>query len=128
MKPYKKQLSIVREKIATTWEKSKPKIITGVTIAGAIGTFFVTMYKLSQRSDDDLENWLKIASDEELADEYEKRRQQWMKDGFGGNGERTPEMEKIDKEISRRAAEKWENDPRRNTDPNFRWTDKNRWE
>ncbi len=76
MKPCKKQLSIVREKIATTWEKSKPKILTGVTIAGAIGTFFVTMYKLSQRSDDDLENWLKIASDEELDDEYEKRRQQ----------------------------------------------------
>ena len=38
------------------------------------------------------ENWIENASDEELADGYEKRRQQWMKDGFGGNGEKTPEM------------------------------------
>lgn len=24
--------------------------------------------------------------------------------------------------------EKWENDPRRNRDPNYRWTDANRWD
>ena len=52
----------------------------------------------------------------------------WVKDGFGGNGERTPEMKRIDREMSRRTAEKWEKDPRRNPDPNFRWTDANRWD
>ena len=74
------------------------------------------------------EKWLENASDEELADNYEERRKQWMKDGFGGNGEPTPEMKRINKEMSRRSAEKWERDTRRNKDPHFRWTDANRWD
>ena len=49
-------------------------------------------------------------------------------DGYGGDGEKTPEMKQIDREMSRRAAEKWENDPRRNRGPNFRWTDASRWD
>lgn len=84
--------------------------------------FFSDLFKTA------FDKWLETASYEELADNYEKRRQQWMKDGFGGNGERTPEMKRIDREMSRRTAEKWEKDPRRNTDPNFRWTDANRWD
>ena len=77
---------------------------------------------------DGIDKWLSSATDQELDDGYEERRQQWIKDGFGGNGEKTPEMKKIDSEMSKRAAEKWEKDPRRNTDPNFRWTDANRWD
>lgn len=84
--------------------------------------FFSDLFKTA------FDKWLETASYEELADGYEERRQQWMKDGFGGNGERTPEMKRIDREMSRRTAEKWEKDPRRNTDPNFRWTDANRWD
>ena len=84
--------------------------------------FFSDLFKTT------FDKWLETASYEELADNYEERRQQWMKDGFGGNGERTPEMKRIDREMSRRTAEKWEKDPRRNTDPNFRWTDANRWD
>lgn len=84
--------------------------------------FFSNLFKST------FENWIENASDEELADGYEERRQQWMKDDFGGNGEKTPEMKKIDSEMSRRTAEKWEKDPKRNTDPNFRWTDANRWD
>lgn len=84
--------------------------------------FFSDLFKTA------FDKWLETASYEELADNYEERRQQWMRDGFGGNGERTPEMKRIDREMSRRTAEKWEKDPRRNTDPNFRWTDANRWD
>ena len=84
--------------------------------------FFSDLFKTA------FDKWLETASYEELADNYEERRQQWMKDGFGGTGERTPEMKRIDREMSRRTAEKWEKDPRRNTDPNFRWTDANRWD
>lgn len=84
--------------------------------------FFSDLFKTA------FDKWLETASYEELADNYEERRQQWMKDGFGDNGERTPEMKRIDREMSRRTAEKWEKDPRRNTDPNFRWTDANRWD
>ena len=83
---------------------------------------------LSNGNKNGFEDWVKSASDDELSDGYEQRRQQWMKDGFGGNGEKTPEMKQIDREMSRRTAEKWENDPRRNRDPNFRWTDANRWD
>ena len=35
-------------------------------------------------------------------------------------------MKRIDSEMSRRSAEKWENNPNRNKDPNYRWTDANR--
>ncbi len=77
---------------------------------------------------DSFETWIENASDEELEDGYEERRQQWVADGFGGDGEKTSEMKRIDSEMSRRAEEKWENDPRRNKDPNFRWTDANRWD
>lgn len=74
------------------------------------------------------EIWLESASDAELEEGYEKRRKQWIKDGFGGDGEKTYEMKRIDTEISKRSVEKWEKDPRRNTDPHFRWTDANRWD
>lgn len=84
--------------------------------------FFSDLFK------DSFETWLENASDEELEDGYEERRQQWAADGFGGDGEKTPEMKRIDGEMSRRTEEKWGNDPRRNKDPNFRWTDANRWE
>ena len=83
---------------------------------------------LSNENKNGFEGWLENAADDELSDGYEQRRQQWMKDGFGGNGEKTPEMKRIGREMSRRTAEKWENDPRRNTDPDFRWTDANRWD
>lgn len=72
-----------------------------------------------------LDKWLKSASDEELDAGYEEKRQEWIKTGFNGNGERSPEMEKINKEINKRSAEKWKNNP--NRDPNFHWSDKGRW-
>lgn len=93
-----------------------------IAVFGAIGIF------LSKNSNNNFDDWLKSASDDELADKYEYLRQQWTKDGYGGSGEKTPEMKLIDREMSNRAAEKWESDPRRNRDPNYRWTDENRWD
>lgn len=77
---------------------------------------------------DSFEDWLKNATDQELDEGYEKRRQTWIKDGCGGTGDKTIEMKKIDNEISRRSAEKWKSNPKRNSDPNFHWTDANRWD
>lgn len=37
-------------------------------------------------------------------------------------------MNRLNDEISISVAEEWENDPRRNKAPNFRWTDANRWD
>ena len=75
-----------------------------------------------------IDEWLSSATYQELADEYEKRRLHWSKTGFGGNGMVTPEMKKINDEMRRRTEEAWANDPRRNKDPNYRWSDANRWD
>lgn len=83
---------------------------------------------LSNLFRDELDNLIENGSYEELSDEYERRRQEWVRDGYGGNGEKTPEMKRLDREMSRRSAEEWEKDPRRNRDPNYRWTDANRWD
>lgn len=100
--------------------------LSGLLLAGT-GAVIVAICSASKNSNS-LESWLGTASDDDLSDNYEERRQQWLKDGCGGNGEKTAEMKKIDSEMSRRAAEKWEKNPCRNTDPNFRWTDANRWD
>lgn len=107
MKSHKKQSSLVRQKLATKWEKSKPTVIKGIKIAGVIGTgaLIVAISKLFHSSDDDFENWLKTASDEELDDGYEERRLEWLKDN---HGDITPEMSKINDEMVRRMNEKYE--------------------
>lgn len=74
------------------------------------------------------EAWLRSATDQELTDGYKARRLEWLRNGQNGTGIKTPEMQMIDQEMSRRFAEKWAKDPLRNTDPNYRWTDANRWE
>ena len=78
--------------------------------------FFSELFKSS------FEKWVEHASQEELSAAYEKERLQWIENGAGN---RTPKMLRLDKEISKRVAEEWENDPRCNRDPNFRWTDAN---
>lgn len=70
-------------------------------------------------------DWTITASTSELEDGYEKRRRVWLKKG---GGDKTREMEKINRELSKRNAKEWEKDPRRSKDPNFRWTDANRWD
>ena len=101
------------------------KKVLGTTAALALGTLVAV---LTSKNTDESDNWLETASDDELDNKYQEKRQEWMKNGFGGNGEKTPEMEKINEEMNRRTAEKWKNDPRRNTDPNYRRSDANRWD
>lgn len=105
--------------------KIKWKKVLGTTAVIALGAFVAI---LASKNKDEFGEWIENASDEELSDGYEERRQEWARTGFGGNGEKTSEMERINSEMNRRAAEKWENNPNRNTDPYFRWTDENRWD
>ena len=93
----------------------------------ALGTFIAIRSKHNE-GEDELGAWLESASDDELSNAYEEKRQEHIKNGFPNNEPRSPEMERINSEISRRAEEKWESDPRRNTDPNYRWTDEARWD
>lgn len=76
----------------------------------------------------DFDKLIENGTDEELEINYERRRQEWLSRGQDGTGEKTPEMKRLDSEISRRAAERWQKDPRRNPGPNYRWTDANRWD
>ena len=96
----------------------------------AVLAFGTIVAILSNRDgdEDEFSNWLESASDDELSDGYEQRRQEWAHTGFGGNGEKTPEMKMLDNEIGRRSAEKWLKNPKRNTDPNYHWSDANRWD
>lgn len=71
--------------------------VVGAAIAGV-----VLITKLSSG-----EVNIKTASDEELADEYEKKRLEWLKNGGGG---RSYEMERINDEMIRRSNEKYEKD------------------
>lgn len=75
------------------------------------------------------EKWMENASQEELSDAYEEERQRWIKEGYNnGTGEKTQRMNRLNEEINKRVADEWENDSRRNKDPNYRWTDANRWD
>ena len=111
MKSYKKQLSVVKERVVTTWKNSKPMVIKGASIAG-IGTFIVVMCKLFHSSDDNFENWLETASDNELDDEYEKRRLEC-------HGNVTYEMDRINNEMAKRMNEKYEKE-HSNAEPRHR--------
>lgn len=82
----------------------------------------------SNLTKDEVARIIESGSDEDLENAYEERRLEWLANGQNGTGKKTADMKRLDKEISRRAAEKWENDPRRNRDPNYRWTDANRWD
>ena len=74
----------------------------------------------------DFDRFLETASLQELKDAYEERRLKWLK--TTKTGEKTYEMKKLDAEISKRSYEKWLKNPNRNTNPNYRWSDANRWD
>lgn len=75
------------------------------------------------------EKWVENASKEELFDAYEAERQKWIREGYcNGTGEKTPKMKRLNEEISKRSAKEWENNPKRNRDLNYHWTDANRWD
>lgn len=77
----------------------------------------------------EFEKWVEGASYEELSKPYEEERQKWIREEYNkGTGEKTAKMKYLDFEINKRVSEKCKKDPRRNKNPNFRWTDANRWD
>ena len=69
------------------------------------------------------DEWARSASIEELSAEFEKNRQKWIKTGYYG-----PTEPILKREMNKRLEEKAKNNPYRNTDPNYYWSDENRWE
>ena len=94
----------------------------------ALGSLIAILLCRNDEEQNELEDWLHTASDDDLYNGYHQRREEWIRTGCGETGEKTYEMKRIDEEMSRRSAEKWENDPHRNIDPNYRWTDEARWD
>lgn len=75
--------------------------IIGVAIAG-YGLFKILGDQESQKYSN---KWFESVSDDELADDYEERRLDWLKNG---GGDITPEMKRINNEMARRSNEKYE--------------------
>lgn len=110
------------EKIKGWFAKNKKYVlVSGTVVLSVIGTGIgFVLYKNNKISFSD---WLKIASREELEELYEKLRLEFCKTGI-----RTFEMEKIGQELGERGAKEWFKNHPPNTNPNFRWTDANRWD
>ena len=110
------------KKIKKWFNKNKKKlIICGSVVLAIIGTSVgYVIYKNNKISFSD---WLKLASKEELEDIYEKLRLEFCK-----TGTKTFEMEQIGQELGVRGAKEWFEKHPPNLDPNFRWTDANRWD
>ena len=64
----------------------------------------------------------KMDTVEELDEIYEKMRVEFCKTGTKPFG-----MEQISRELGKRGAKEWFEKHPPNLDPNFRWTDANRW-
>ena len=73
---------------------------------------------------DDIDELIAHGTDEELHSAYDELR---VTD-FYKTGKMSVNMKRLSDEMTRRANERWMHNPNRNTDPNYRWTDANRWE
>lgn len=110
------------EKNKHFFTKNKKYILVSGTVVLSIvgvGVGYV-VYKNNKISFSD---WLKLASKEELEKIYKKMRLNFCETGTKEFG-----MEQISYELGVRGAKEWFMKHPPNTDPNFRWTDANRWD
>lgn len=104
------------------WEKKKKTICICSTIVFSLVGTSIGYYFLKDKGFS-FNNWLSNASTNELNNVYEKMRLEFCKSGIKPSG-----MTQISHELGERGAKEWfENNPR-NLDPNFRWSDANRWD
>lgn len=110
------------EKVKSWFNKNKKYVLLGgsvvLTIVGT-GVGYV-LYKNNKFSFSD---WLKIASTEELDEAHKK-----LQLIFNKTGTKPFEMEQISQELGSRGAKEWFEKHPPNLDPNYRWTDANRWD
>lgn len=103
-------------------KKNKKKVLkNGIFICVLIGTGIGCIYCKNKKIS--FPEWIQMASIEELNEIYEKLRLEFCKTGIKPFG-----MERISRELGSRGAKEWFEKHPPNTDPNYRWTDKTRWD
>ena len=110
------------KKLKNWFNRNKKYVLIGGTVVLTIigtGVGYV-IYKNNKFS---FPEWLKETSNEELDEIYEKMRLEFCKTGTKPFG-----MEQISRELGERGAKEWFEKHPPNLEPNFRWTDANRWD
>ncbi len=110
------------DKVKKWFDKNKKIVLIGGTILLSAGSGIA--YVIHNKGKISFEDWLKMAPTEELKDAYEKLRVEV----FCKTGDRPFEMRRISEVLGERGAKEWFEKHPPNLDPNFRWTDANRWE
>lgn len=109
-------------KIKKWFNKNKKYVLISGTAIFTVGASIAyVIYKKGKISFDE---WVKVASTDELKDAYEK-----LRIGvFCKTGDRPPEMERISHELGIRGAKEWFEKYPKSYNPNLRWSDANRWD
>ena len=112
----------ISEKSKGWFKKNRKYVIGGgAAILTVIGTGIG--YVLFKNKKISFPDWLKTASTEELREAYEELRSEFRRTGC-----KPFVMEQISLELEGRGAKEWFSKNPPNLDPNFRWTDANRWD
>ena len=113
-------------------QKAKEWLIKAGKVVGMFALLFIggtCLASILPSEEDEFEKWVNNASHNDLSEVYNNERLEWIKNGYNnGTGEKTSRMNRLNAEISKRVAEEWDNNTKRNRDPHFRWTDANRWD
>lgn len=113
---------ILFEKMKKWFNKNKKYVLISGTIILTVGSGIA--YVIYKKGKVSFEDWVKIAPTEELREAYEKLRL----GVFCKTGDKPLEMERIGRELGERGAKEWFEKHPESFNPNFRWTDANRWD
>ena len=110
------------EKAKCWFNKKKKYILIGGTFVVCFAGAGIT-YVICNKNKMSFSDWLKVASNEELETLHENEKLNFFKTGV-----KSFIMQKISEELGNREGQQWIAKHPPNSDPNYRWTDKNRWD
>lgn len=112
----------VFDKLKKWFNRNKKYVLIGGTVLLTVGSSIASV--ICKKGKVSFGEWLKEASTDELKDAYEKLRL----GVFCKTGDRPPEMERISHELGVRGAKEWFEKHPKSYNPNYRWSDANRWD
>ena len=102
--------------------KNKKYVLISGTVLLTVGSSIA--YVIYKKGKISFEDWVKMAPTDELEEAYEKLRL----GVFCKTGDRPPEMNRIGYELGERGAKEWFEKHPKSFNPNFKWSDANRWD